>query len=75
MTGRGEALPGLEHGRGEKLVWAEAGGADLTAAVDRTESDVHWPRVAAQAALCGLIMAAVLTLRSSASLNFIYFSF
>ncbi len=56
-------------------LWAEAGGADLTAAVDRTESDVHWPRVAAQAALCGLIMAAVLTLRSSASLNFIYFSF
>jgi alginate O-acetyltransferase complex protein AlgI len=56
-------------------VWAEAGGFDLAGAVDRPEADVHWRRVALQAALCGLMMAAILTLRSSTSLNFIYFSF
>jgi hypothetical protein len=56
-------------------VWAEAGGIDLTAAVEAPEAEVHWRSVAMQAALCGLMMAAVLTLRSTTSLNFIYFSF
>jgi D-alanyl-lipoteichoic acid acyltransferase DltB (MBOAT superfamily) len=56
-------------------IWAEAGGVNLAAAVDAPEGAVHWPRVAMQALACGLLMAAVLTLRSSASLNFIYFSF
>ena len=39
------------------------------------EAAVHWPRVALQALVCGLMLAAVLTLRSSTALNFIYFSF
>ena len=56
-------------------IWAEAGGVNLAQAVDTAEGAVHWPRVAMQALACGLMMAAVLTLRSSASLNFIYFSF
>ena len=56
-------------------LWAELGGPNLAAAVDAPEGAVHWPRVAAQAAACGLMMAAVLTLRSSSALNFIYFSF
>ena len=37
--------------------------------------DEGWGRVAAQAALCGVMFAAILTLRSEASLNFIYFAF
>jgi alginate O-acetyltransferase complex protein AlgI len=56
-------------------VWAEFGGPNLAAAVDAPEPAVHWQHVATQALLCGLMMAAVLTLRSSSSLNFIYFSF
>jgi len=56
-------------------LWAELGGPNLAAAVDTPEGAVHWPRVAVQAMACGLMMAAVLTLRSSAALNFIYFSF
>ena len=56
-------------------IWAEAGGPDLAAAVDTPEAAVHWPRVAMQAVVCGLMLAAMLTLRSSAALNFIYFSF
>lgn len=56
-------------------IWAEAGGPNLAAAVDAPEGAVHWPRVAMQALVCGVMLAAVLTLRSTASLNFIYFSF
>lgn len=56
-------------------LWAELGGANLSEAVDTPEPAVHWRRVAAQAALCGLMLAAVLTLRSSTALSFIYFSF
>ncbi len=56
-------------------IWAEAGGPNVAAAVDRPEAAVHWPRVALQALVCGLMLAAVLTLRSSTALNFIYFSF
>ncbi len=56
-------------------VWAEARGPDLAAAIDRPESVVRWPRVATQAALCGLMVAAILTLRSQTALDFIYFAF
>ena len=56
-------------------VWAETGAPNLAAAAERPEAEVHWPRVAVQAALCGVMMAAVLTLRSTSSLNFIYFAF
>ena len=56
-------------------LWAERRGPSLVAAVDAAEPEVHWRRVAMQAALCGLMMAALLTLRSSSSLNFIYFAF
>ena len=59
----------------DSRLWAEAGGANLAAAVDAPEAAVHWPRVAMQAAVCGLMLAAVLTLRSTAALSFIYFSF
>jgi alginate O-acetyltransferase complex protein AlgI len=34
-----------------------------------------WGRVAAQAALCGVLCAAILVLRSESTLNFIYFAF
>jgi D-alanyl-lipoteichoic acid acyltransferase DltB (MBOAT superfamily) len=55
--------------------WAELGGPNLASAVDAPEAAVHWPGVAGQAVLCGLMLAAVLTLRSSMALNFIYFAF
>lgn len=38
-------------------------------------TDLNWGSVVAQAALCGVMFAAILTLRSEASLNFIYFAF
>ena len=56
-------------------IWAETSRLNLVAAVDTPEAEVHWPRVAMQGLACGLMLAAVLTLRSSSSLNFIYFSF
>jgi D-alanyl-lipoteichoic acid acyltransferase DltB (MBOAT superfamily) len=56
-------------------LWAELKGADLSAAIDRPEPIVRWPRVASQAALCGLMVAAILTLRSQTTLDFIYFAF
>jgi alginate O-acetyltransferase complex protein AlgI len=34
-----------------------------------------WPRVAAQAAACGLLFTVILVLRSQSTLNFIYFAF
>jgi len=56
-------------------LWAELGGLDLTAAVDSPASAPHWGRVAAQAAVCGVLFAVILTLRSQTALNFIYFAF
>ncbi|HJU43785.1 MAG TPA: MBOAT family O-acyltransferase [Vicinamibacterales bacterium] len=56
-------------------LWGELKGPNLSAAIDRTESIVRWPRVATQAALCGLMVAAILTLRSQTALDFIYFAF
>ncbi len=56
-------------------VWAELNGPDLTAALDVPETTVRWPRVATQAVLAGLMMAAILTLRSQTALDFIYFAF
>jgi D-alanyl-lipoteichoic acid acyltransferase DltB (MBOAT superfamily) len=49
--------------------WVELRGARLAA------EEVRWPIVASQAALCGVMFAAILVLRSEASLNFIYFAF
>jgi D-alanyl-lipoteichoic acid acyltransferase DltB (MBOAT superfamily) len=56
-------------------LWAELQGPDLSAALDGPERMVQWPRVATQAALAGLMMAAILTLRSQTALDFIYFAF
>jgi hypothetical protein len=56
-------------------LWAELRGPDLTAAIDRPDRMVIWPRVATQAALAGLMMAAILTLRSQTTMDFIYFAF
>ena len=56
-------------------LWAEVKGPNLSAAIDRPEPSVRWPRVATQAALCGLMVAAILTLRSQTTLDFIYFAF
>jgi hypothetical protein len=50
-------------------------GPDLSAAIDGPERAVRWPRVATQAALCGVMVAAILTLRSQTALDFIYFAF
>ena len=56
-------------------VWAELKAPDLSAAIDRPERDVRWRRVATQAALCGVMVAAILVLRSQTALDFIYFAF
>jgi alginate O-acetyltransferase complex protein AlgI len=56
-------------------VWAEMKGPDLSQAIDLPEPSVRWPRVATQAALCGVLVAAILTLRSQTALDFIYFAF
>jgi hypothetical protein len=56
-------------------VWGELNGPNLSEALDRTEPRVRWPRVATQAALCGVMVAAILTLRSQTALDFIYFAF
>jgi alginate O-acetyltransferase complex protein AlgI len=56
-------------------LWAEFRGPDLVAVIDARELEVRWPRVAAQAALCGVMFAAILVLRSQTALNFIYFAF
>jgi hypothetical protein len=56
-------------------LWAELQGPDLSAALDGPERMVQWPRVATQAALAGLMMAAILTLRSQTTMDFIYFAF
>ena len=56
-------------------LWAELGGLDLTASIHQPERAPAWGRVAAQAALCGVLFAVILTLRSQTALNFIYFAF
>ena len=56
-------------------LWGEVKAADLSEAIDRPEAIVRWPRVAAQAALCGGMVAAIVTLRSQTALDFIYFAF
>ncbi|HEX7282141.1 MAG TPA: MBOAT family O-acyltransferase [Vicinamibacterales bacterium] len=56
-------------------VWAEMRAPDLSAAIDTPETTVTWSRVASQAALCGLMFAAILVLRSQTALDFIYFAF
>jgi hypothetical protein len=56
-------------------LWGEMSASDLSDAIERQEPAVRWPRTAAQAALCGLMMAAILTLRSQTALDFIYFAF
>jgi D-alanyl-lipoteichoic acid acyltransferase DltB (MBOAT superfamily) len=56
-------------------LWAELNAPDLSRAIDHPEPVVQWPRVTAQAALCGVMLAAILTLRSQTTLNFIYFAF
>jgi hypothetical protein len=56
-------------------LWAEPGGVDLTASIDRPEAEPRWGRVATQAAGCGVLFAVILTLRSQTALNFIYFAF
>ena len=56
-------------------LWAELEGPDLTVALTVPEAAVRWPRVATQAVLAGLMMAAIMTLRSQTALDFIYFAF
>ena len=56
-------------------LWAELRGPDLVAAVDGPEAAPRWRRVAVQAALGGVMFAAILVLRSQSTLNFIYFAF
>jgi len=56
-------------------LWVELGGFDLTASIDKPETSAPWNRAWAQAALCGVLFAVILTLRSQTALNFIYFAF
>ena len=56
-------------------LWAELGGPDLSIAMDQAETMVSWRRTAAQAALCGVMVAAIVVLRSQTALDFIYFAF
>jgi alginate O-acetyltransferase complex protein AlgI len=56
-------------------MWAEANAPDLVRAIDVPEAAPRWGRVAAQSALCGVLFAAILVMRSQTALNFIYFAF
>jgi hypothetical protein len=56
-------------------LWAEWNGPDLVRAIEVSEPFPLWSRVAAQAALCGVLFALILTLRSQTTLHFIYFAF
>lgn len=63
-------------------LWAELRAPNLIVDLDREEqsaapspADVGWNRVAAQAALCGVMFALILVMRSQSTLNFIYFAF
>ncbi len=56
-------------------LWVEFKGVDLAAAIEAPEAAVHWGRAGAQAVLCGLMVTAIITLRSQTALDFIYFAF
>jgi len=64
-------------------LWAELRGPNLIADLNRAGAayvpgglgDRQWRRVTAQAALCGVLFAGILVLRSETALNFIYFAF
>ena len=56
-------------------VWAEFGGRDFVAAMTRDEARPAGWAVAVQALLAGLLVAGILVLRSTTSLDFIYFRF
>jgi alginate O-acetyltransferase complex protein AlgI len=56
-------------------VWVRFGGRDFTAAVDHDEERPAAGVVAVQALLAGLLFAGILLLRSTTSLDFIYFRF
>ena len=56
-------------------LWGELKAPNLSEALDRPEPAVRWPRVTTQAALGGVMVAAILTLRSQTALDFIYFAF
>jgi len=56
-------------------LWAELRAPDLVEEIDQPRIDVRWPRAFAQAALCGVLFAAILVMRSQSALNFIYFAF
>jgi hypothetical protein len=56
-------------------IWAESKAPDLVEEIERPQPRVRWSRVAAQAALCGVMFAAILVMRSQTALNFIYFAF
>lgn len=56
-------------------LWAQLGGPDLSRAMDQPEMAVSWHRTAAQGALCGVMVAMIVVLRSQTALDFIYFAF
>ena len=56
-------------------LWAEFGGRDFVAAMTREEAEPAAWSVAVQALLAGLLFAGILVLRSTTSLDFIYFRF
>jgi alginate O-acetyltransferase complex protein AlgI len=56
-------------------VWAELKGPDLVEEIEQPRAVVRWDRAIAQAALCGVMVAAILVMRSQTALNFIYFAF
>jgi D-alanyl-lipoteichoic acid acyltransferase DltB (MBOAT superfamily) len=56
-------------------LWAEFNAPDLVEEIERPRPVVRWDRAIAQAALCGVMFAAILVLRSQTALNFIYFAF
>jgi hypothetical protein len=56
-------------------LWAECNGPNLIKAIEIGEPAPVWNRVFAQAALCGVMFAAILVMRSQTALNFIYFAF
>jgi D-alanyl-lipoteichoic acid acyltransferase DltB (MBOAT superfamily) len=56
-------------------LWAELKAPDLVEEIDQPHERVRWPRAAAQAALCGVMAAIILVMRSQSALNFIYFAF
>jgi D-alanyl-lipoteichoic acid acyltransferase DltB (MBOAT superfamily) len=56
-------------------VWAEFRAPDLVEEIEQPRAVVRWDRAIGQAALCGVMFAAILVMRSESALNFIYFAF